>query len=510
MSFDSVPRRVVGFYDRRVTVEEMSQNKWFRRAAGAALACASIVSIAPLSGPTAPVVSAVSADPGGEFHALTPTRILDTRPEWSINDVQPLGAKPQSDNAVRTSAGEFNFNPLGKGGLPTDPDAVLAIVANFTVTQPGSAGWIAVYPKGFEFGGADGSGAISSLVNFAAGQSVPNLGIVGLDSNGDLTINGSGSNTTYHLIIDVVGFISTSQYAGESTGSRLEVTNPGRILDTRLANKPIGSGQTRALQIRGVDTIADGSGAPLRTDIVPNRATVTAALVNLTLVNNYPASQSTHVTATPDPITSGAFNPSSSNVAAGRIKANMAVVPVGADGKIQLFNHAGDLHLVVDVLGYFEQGIHAETNRGRVVPLDAPFRAFDTRELDFGDAPLQHGSEEEWSFEAFVKSVTLNPGTESEVVGPPQQGLIGSLVAIDLQPLYPSHTGGDYSSHLSVEPVDTDEGENSNVNFFLGDVVANMSLIKYGTKGDDDHVVKAYNAYGSVDYLLDVYVIVLA
>ena len=50
----------------------------------------------------------------------------------------------------------------------------------------------------------------------------------------------------------------------------------------------------------------------------------------------------------------------------------------------------------------------------------------------------------------------------------------------------------------------------SNVNFFLGDVVANMSLIKYGTNGDDDHVVKAYNDYGSVDYLLDVYVIVLA
>ena len=493
----------------------MSQNKWFRRTALTAFACASVVLIAPLSGPAAPVVSAVSADPGGEFHALTPTRILDTRPESSINDVQPLGAKPQSDNAVSTSAGEFNFNPLGKAGLPTDPDAVLAIVANFTVTQPGSAGWVAVYPKGFEFGGADGGGAISSLVNFTAGQSVPNLGIVGLDSNGDLTINGSGSNTTYHLIIDVVGFISTSQYVGESTGARLEMTNPGRILDTRLANEPIGSGQTRALQIRGVDTIDDGSDAPLRTDIVPDRATVTAALVNLTLVNTYPASQSTYVTATPDQIALGALNPSSSNVAVGRIKANMAVVPVGEDGKIQLFNHAGDLHLVVDVLGYFEQGIHTDTNRGRVVPLDAPFRAFDTRETDFGDAPLQHGSEEEWSFKAFVNSVVLNPDCVKEtdepcsVTGPPQQGLIGSLVAINLQPLYPSHTGGNYASYLSVEPVDTDEGESSNVNFFLGDVVANMSLIKYGIKGDDDHVVKAYNSYGSVDYLLDVYVIVL-
>jgi len=510
MSFDFGPWRVVGFYDRRVTVERMSQSKWFRRAAGAALACASIVSIAPLSGPAAPVVSAVSADPGGEFHALTPARILDTRPRTSLNDVQPIGAKPQVRDARSTSAGEFHFNPLGKGGLPTDPNGVLAIVANFTVTQPGSGGWVAVYPRGFEFGGSDGTDQISSLINFGAGQSVPNLGMVGLDSNGDLTINAHGSNTNYHLIIDVVGFISTSQYGGESTGSRLEVIEPGRILDTRIAKTPIGSRQTRSLQIYGADTIDDKTDAPIRTDIVPNRGTVTAALVNLTLVNTSPGSVETYITATPNPIDPGGLNPSNSNVQAGGVKANMAVVPVGPDGKIQLFNYAGDLHLVVDVLGYFEQGVHAESNRGRIVPLDAPFRALDTRESEFGDAPLQHGNEEEWSFEAFVDSVALNPGTESEVVGPPQQGMIGSLVAIDLQPLYPSHTDGGYGSYLRFVPADTAEGEISNVNFFLGDIVANMSLIKYGTSGDDDHVVKAYNHYGSVDYLLDVYVIVLA
>ena len=140
--------------------------------------------------------------------------------------------------------------------------------------------------EGFEFGGATARGNLLAG-QLHGGQSVPNLGIVGLDSNGDLTINGSGSNTTYHLIIDVVGFISTSQYRGESTGSRLEVTNPGRILDTRLSNNPIGSGQTRSLQIRGVDTMR-WLDAPLRTDIVPNRATVTAALVNLTLVKRLP------------------------------------------------------------------------------------------------------------------------------------------------------------------------------------------------------------------------------
>ena len=475
---------------------------------GVALSCAIIVSIASLSGSAAPVVSAVSADPGGEFHPLLPTRILDTRPETSINDVQPLGPKLQSDNAVKSSSGEFNFNPLGKGGLPTEPGAVLAIVANFTVTQPGSDGWISVYPKGFQFGGMDGSGAISSLVNFAAGQSVPNLGIVGLGSNGDLTINGSGSNTTYHLIIDVVGFISTSQYVGESTGSRLEVVEPGRIFDTRIAKVPIEPGETRLLQIRGADTIDVGGNTPIRTDIVPNRDTVTAALVNLTLVNTSPAE--TYVTATPNLMRSGGVHPSNSNVQAGGTKASMAVVPVSSDGMIRLFNNAGDLDLVVDLLGYFEEGIHAESNRGRIVPLDAPFRALDTREAEFGDAPLWHGTEEEWSFEAFVESVTLNPGTNSEVLGPPQQGLIGGLVAIDLQPLYPAHIGGNYSSYLRVGPADSGEGETSNVNFSLGETVSNMSLIKYGTSGDDDHVVAAYNNYGSIDYLLDVHVIVLA
>jgi hypothetical protein len=486
----------------------MSQNKWFRRAAGAALACASVVSIAPLGGPSAPAVSAQSADPGGEFHPLTPTRILDTR--YGIGDVAPLGAKPQSTNAVGSSAGEFNFNPLGKGGMPTDAGDVLAMVANFTVTQPGSDGWVAVYPRGFEFGGPTGDGQISSLVNFRAGDSVPNLGIVGLDSNGDMTINAAGlANTKYHLIIDVVGFISTSQYDGLSVGGRLEVVDPGRILDTRKTNRPIKAGESRPQQIRGVDTILDDSNSPIRQDIVPNRPTVTAVLVNLTLVNLGADTVPTHITATPNKINTKLDNPSSSNVGPNRIKANMAVVPIAADGSIQLFNQFGNLHVVVDVLGYFEQGIHATGNRGRVVPLDAPFRAFDTREAAFGDAPLQHGSQEEWSFENFVGSVVLNPDSASPINGPAQQGLIGSLVAVNLQPLYPSHVGGTYSSFLRLAPANGAPADVSNVNFFLGDIVPNMSLVKYGTSGSDTHVVEAFNAYGKVDYLLDVYAIVL-
>ncbi|MGZ4701442.1 MAG: hypothetical protein ACXV98_09530, partial [Ilumatobacteraceae bacterium] len=38
--------------------------------------------------PTSPLGS------GGEYHPLTPTRIFDSRPATTINDVAPLGAKP--------------------------------------------------------------------------------------------------------------------------------------------------------------------------------------------------------------------------------------------------------------------------------------------------------------------------------------------------------------------------------------------------------------------------------
>lgn len=494
----------------------MSQNKWFRRVAGAALACASVVSIAPLGGSAVPVVSAQASDPGGEFHTLEPARILDTRsnatPQGSINDVAPLGAKRQAADAIGTSQGEFTFNPLGLGGLPEDPNDVLAIVANFTVTGAQSGGFLAVYPKGFEFGGTDGSGDISAIVNFAAGDSVPNLAFVGLDDNGDMTINAAGlAGSKYHLVIDVFGFISTSQYDGDSVGGRLQVVDPGRLMDTRKTGGPIAPGETRELQILGADTILDDKNSPIRQDIVPNDNDITAVMVNLALVNTNPGSAGTFLTATPTKINRNDTITANSNVSAGGIKANMTIVPVGSDGKIRLYNENGNLDVVVDVLGYFEQGVYTNADTGRIVPLEAPFRAFDTREDDFGDAPLQHGSKEEWSFENFARSVVLNPDSGDDAIkAPAQQALIGSLVATNLQPLYPSHAGGNYSSFLRLAPANGAQADTANVNFFLGQDVGNMSLVKYGTSGSDNHVVEAYNAYGSVDYVLDVYAIVLS
>ncbi len=476
------------------------------------MVCAAVVTVA---GPTSSsgVVSAVTVDPGGEFHPLEPARILDTRPEEGKYDVKPFGKKNAGKAVVSGgTTGEFKFDPLGRGGLPANAEDVLAVVMTVTVTQPSHDGYLSVYPTGFEFGGPGGED-LSALLTFSKGANVPNLAIVGLGPDGTMTFN---SNMTqagkYHLVVDVFGWISTSQY--DVAGSRLELVNPGRILDTRSLPNPRGTGvslkagDNLVLPIRGVDAVS-----PTQKDIVPNRASVTAVLVNMALVNQNPTSTDTFLTATPNPLPKGASRTANSLVTPGGIHANLAIVPIGPNGSITLYNNLGELDVVVDVLGYFETGKAAATNRGRIVPLEAPFRAFDTREPEFGAARLQHGSSEQWSFKNFAGSVTLNPGQSNEQKNPPQQGLIGDLFAVDLQRLYP--TDGNQPSYLQLYPGGLAKRPlTANINFFPGEVVPNMALVNYGTNGKtgaqaDNYVVEAFNDYGSVHYVLDVYAIVL-
>ncbi|MFT4866171.1 MAG: hypothetical protein ACI8RE_002368 [Ilumatobacter sp.] len=494
---------------------QVSSKKFFRRSFGVAVACASVASFTAVGGPSAGVVSAQTAtvvDAGGEFHPLTPTRILDTRGgAFSTNDVAPKGPKASGvGGGANLTDGEFDFEPLQYGGLPENADEVLAIVATVTVAGPTQPGYLAAYPKGFVFGGADGTGDLSALITFSPNQVVPNLAIIGIGDDNKITFNlNTPAAGTASVIVDVFGFISTSQYS--EPGARLEMVTPGRILDTRSMPNPrpgisFGADDSVALQILGVDAVE-----PAVNNIVPDDDSITAVIVNFALVNNKPGSKDTYLSATPTPLDPADQPTASSFANAGDVKANMAIVPIGRDGKIHIYNHQGDMDLVVDVLGYFKTGADAATNVGRVVPLQAPFRAFDTRLAEFNDAPLRHGSSEQWSFENFAGSVTLNPGAINEQKGPKQQGFIGDLFAVGLQKLYPEDSAQSMSflqlvpGGLATNPL------SANINFGLGEAVPNMSLVKYGESddGDDQYVVEAFNAYGSVDYVLDVYAIVL-
>jgi hypothetical protein len=188
----------------------------------------------------------------------------------------------------------------------------------------------------------------------------------------------------------------------------------------------------------------------------------------------------------------------------------MAIVPIGPDGRIRVYNHSGQNDVVLDVLGYLKEGGSATGTAGRLIPLDAPFRVFDTRLASFGGVPLAARSAENWSFKKFADSVTLN-GT---YVGP-QSALIGNLTGTQLGRLYPTVPA---STFLSMYPGNLKRRPNtSNLNLIEHEDVPNMSMLKYGpvdantadSVPPDDYVVTAYNHDGSLHYLLDVFAVVL-
>ena len=108
---------------------------------------------------------------GGEYHPLTPARIFDTRDPLINAVVAPLLTTPAGSS--------LDVQILGKGGVPDTAADVLAVVLNITVTAPTQSGYLQAYPAGAAAG-------ISSIVNFAPGQTVPNLTVATVGAGGCL------------------------------------------------------------------------------------------------------------------------------------------------------------------------------------------------------------------------------------------------------------------------------------------------------------------------------------
>jgi hypothetical protein len=445
-----------------------------------------------VAGPAAPPASPAAAQTaglgsGGEYHPLTPARIYDTR--YPALDSAPAGAKP-----VTTGAGStFDVQLLGRGGIPTSAANVLAVVLNVTVADTSRSGYLSIWGKG-------ASASTSSLINFSAGQNVPNVAIVRPGSNGQATIklvSEQASNGAANVIVDVFGWISTSSYG--TNGARLIPVGPGRIFDSRQpqfnGGQPLGTGAVVTIDGRGADSVS-----PPATDIVPNDASIVGLVLNVTSVNTAPGSTSTYVSVLPN-APGGPPSTSNLNVVGGQIKANLVIVPVGSDGKLRLFNEAGANHLIVDVMGVLRTGVSPSTRTGRIIPLESPFRAFDTRQGEFGAAPLPAGQAEDWSFRDFANSVT----SAGAPIGN-QSALLGNLTATGLKRVFPN-VG--VTSYLTVYPPPA-RPETSNLNIVEGASVPNMSLIRYGTSGSDPYTVRVFNFDGSLHYIVDVAAVVLA
>jgi hypothetical protein len=128
---------------------------------------------------TAPGVTVAG---GGLFHAMSPLRFLDTRPE--------------ADNKTLDDGGTVTSQIVGVAGIPAE---AVGVVANVTATNTTVPGFLTVFPAGSAVPG-------TSSLNFTGHEpGVPNLVMSKLGSGAIDIFNFSPGGTT-DAIVDVVGW----------------------------------------------------------------------------------------------------------------------------------------------------------------------------------------------------------------------------------------------------------------------------------------------------------------
>ncbi|QUQ72169.1 hypothetical protein [Kutzneria sp. CA-103260] len=371
----------------------------------------SVVACALLAGLALPPVTASAAPASGTgngFTAVTPNRVLDTR---------VTGGPVQSDSTRVLDL---------SGSVPADATAVLL---NVTATDVTANTFVTAWPDG-------GQRPITSNLNLVPGRDIPNAVTVELRAGHKIDLyNHSGS---VDLVADLEGYYSPSA----STG--LAAQSPARVLDTRNGIGVVGDNATYTLDLSGS---------------VP--ANATAVVLNLTGTN---ASTNTFVTAWPHGVARP--NSSSLNLTPGVDTPNGVTVPLGAGGKIDLYNAHGSVDLIADLAGYY-----APTAPATFSTISSS-RALDTR-----------------------SSVPVGPvATTVDLSGliPPT----ATAVVLNL-------TGTDATTNtfVTVAPHGASRPNASTLNLVAGQTVSNSATVAVSP----DAKIDLYNAHGTTDVIVDVF-----
>ena len=373
---------------------------------------------------------------GGTYVALTPARVVDTRS--GLGGYTKIAAQSWADVQI-----------TGRGGVPAT--GVAAVVVQVTSTAATAAGFVTVYP-------GDAARPLASNLNFAAGATTSNLVTVRLSAGGRVNLfNGSEGST--HLIVDVQGYFRSGAATAPGSFRTLPST---RILDTR-GNIGV-AGPVAALSTVGLQ-VAGRGGVPT--------AGVAAVAVNVTVTA--PTAPG-YVTIHPG----GSIRPSASslNFGSGQTVPNLVVVPLGSNGKINLFNgSAGRIQLIADVQGYFLSGNPAAPGGFKAL---IPRRILDTRSGLGGSHRAAANAETKIHIEG--------------VGGVPAAGV--SAVVLNVTAVAPSAAGS-----VVAYPTGVVRPNASNLNFDLGHTRANAVIVPVDSFG---WISLGNNSPGSVDELADV------
>ena len=321
------------------------------------------------------------------------------------------------------------------------------MVINVTGTGVFQPTFVTVFPT---------SGVVptASTVNLSTYQTAANLATVRLGANGGVSF--ANANGSIHLVVDLLGYYAP----GPEGTSTYQPIAPNRIADSRLhegfehfdrAPGPVAGRRGRC------DT---GS-----------RQHASAVVVNLTAVNG---SAPTFLTAYPK----GGTTPTASNLnLLGReIRANLAVVKVGDDHSISVFNDSGGADVVIDVVGYF-----VDDDSGSTFVSLPPTRLVDTRSSGH-IGPLHPFAPSE------TQSLTMAAGMVPTDA---------TAVVFNLTVLSPN-TGTFMTAYPATVP-DADPPIASNVNAPPNLIDPNLVVAKVGANG----MVSLFNKLGTTNVVID-------
>uniref|UniRef100_UPI0039831D4C fibronectin type III domain-containing protein n=1 Tax=Lapillicoccus sp. TaxID=1909287 RepID=UPI0039831D4C len=332
--------------------------------------------------------------------------------------------------------------------VPTAPAAPTAVAGNASATlswaPPTSDGGSPV--TGYEVLVSTGTTVVSTITAIPAADT-------------SRVITGLADATTYTFQIRALNAIGTGALSAPSnpvtTASMAGFTGitPTRILDTR-----------NGLGLPTATPAALGAGATM-TLTVPNLPPgATAVALNVTVTDPTAAS---YLTIYPG----GTTRPTASNLnyEPGQTIPNMVQVPLGANNTVTIYNSAGTVEVIADLVGSYAPGT------GSGFTGTSPTRVLDTRNATGApQAPLGAGA-----------TLTLTV---------PNLPLGATAVAMNVTVTNPTA-----ASYLTIYPGGAPQPTASNLNFGPGQTIPNMVLVPLGS----NNTVTIYNAFGTVDVIAD-------
>jgi hypothetical protein len=272
---------------------------------------------------------------GGTFTPITPVRAIDTR-----------ASRPSLEGRAPRSVDLSKIVPAGTS----------AVALNVTVVNPVASGYARVWST-------DNEMPTTSMLNYLPKETVANATVSNVGPSRSIEIL---TQVDADAIVDVVGYW-TPRFS--SSDGRFVPMTPTRLLDTRNTSTKPGADTTTSIDVRA------------RADLGLAHATAIALAVTVAEPDG-PG----YITAWPG----GSARPPSSTLNvnnANELRSNMAIVGVGNDGTVSLYDQTAT-HLVVDAVGWFTDDSADISEHGLLIA-SPPLRVHDSR-ID-APGPLQPG-----------------------------------------------------------------------------------------------------------------------